>query len=220
MKKKMREKGRGKRGGRKKLRKLSASWNTVARENTGYSKKSFCTMMSQMVQGYIYNLVSWNPNLAEWCVSIILSLTTLPWESRHKGKKCIQIRHRYYETWKVNTSSVFSIDVIDLLLCDCFSFFFTGSVSSLLENLKGISSRMLSKTKLMALLFWSLLRVILRAICESPFYNGFIASPITLYFIMLFHLLCKIYSLHYLNYLFAHFFCDLASRTKIGALWM
>ena len=77
---------------------------------------------------------------------------------------------------------------------------------SLLGNLKGTSSRMLCKTKLMALLFWSLLRVILRAICESPFYNGFIASPITLYFIMLFHLLCKTYSLHYLIYLFAHFF--------------
>ena len=39
MKKKMREKG-VKRGERKKLRKLSASWNTVARENTGYPIKS------------------------------------------------------------------------------------------------------------------------------------------------------------------------------------
>ena len=56
MKKKMGEKGGGKRGGRKKLRKLSASWNT-ARENTRYPIKSFCTMMSQMVQVYIYNLV-------------------------------------------------------------------------------------------------------------------------------------------------------------------
>lgn len=41
MKKKKGEKGRGKRGGRKKLRKLSASWNMVARENTGYPKKIF-----------------------------------------------------------------------------------------------------------------------------------------------------------------------------------
>ena len=65
---------------------------------------------------------------------------------------------------------------------------------------------MFSKTKLVALLFWSLLRVILRAICESPLYNGFLASPITLYFIMLFYLLCKTYILHYLIYLFAHFF--------------